>query len=116
MFGIVVDQAVYECGRLEKQVFALREQITETEQVVRELGQLSGLDGAIAELKHLREGMEFQCNTMRRMMMALNGCVLDYMSCENRICDNGEQDVARYRRQEIGDNDFSAIADILKYV
>ena len=23
MFGIVVDQAVYECGRLEKQVFAL---------------------------------------------------------------------------------------------
>lgn len=116
MFSIVVEQAVYECGRLEKQVFSLREQITETEQVVRELGQLSGLDEAIEELKRLRAGMESQNNTLHRMMMALNGCVLDYMSCENRICDNGEQNVARYRRQTIGNNDFSAIADILKYV
>ena len=116
MFGIVVDQAIYECGRLEKQVFSLREQITETEQTVCGLGQLSGLDETIEKLKHLRADMESQCDTMRRMMMALNRCVLDYMSCENRICDNGEQNVARYRRQAIGANDFSAIADILEYM
>lgn len=113
MFSIIVDLAVQECSQLEKQVFGLSGQVAELEQAIRELRSLSYMAEPIARLERQRSEMEFQHTVLRQMMLALNRTTLDYMSCENRICDNAEQNVISYIRQEIGVNDFSDISNIL---
>lgn len=113
MFSIIVDQAIQDCSRLEKQVSELSGQMIELEQVIRELRSLSYMTEPVARLEHQHSEMEFQYNVLKQMMLALNKTILNYMSCENRICDNGEQNVILYARQEIGVNDFSDITKIL---
>lgn len=113
MFSIIVDQAIQDCSRLEKQVSELSGQIIELEQAIKELRSLSYMTEPVARLEHQHSQMDFQYNVLRQMMLALNKTILNYMSCENRICDNGEQNVILYARQEIGINDFSDITKIL---
>ena len=113
MFSIIVDQAIQDCCRLEKQVSELSGQMMELEQVIKELRSLSYMTEPVARLEHQHSEMEFQYNVLKQMMLALNKTILNYMSCENRICDNGEQNVVVYARQEIGVNDFSDITKIL---
>ena len=113
MFSILIDQAIQECSLLEKQVSELSGQIYELEHAIRELRSLSGMDGPVAELTHQISEMEFQHTVLKQMMMAFNKAILTYMSCENRICDYGEQNVIIYNRQEVGINDLSDISDIL---
>lgn len=113
MFSIIVDQAIQDCSRLEKQVSELSGQMMELEQAIRELRNLSYMTELVARLEHQHSQMEIQYNVLKQMMLALNKTILNYMSCENRICDNGEQNVILYARQEIGVNDFSDISKIL---
>lgn len=113
MFSIIVDQAIQECGQLEKQVSGLSGQVAELEQAMRELRSLSYMADPVARLEHQCSEMDFQNTVLRQMMLALNRTILDYMSCENRTCDNAEQNVIFYARQEIGVNDFSDISNIL---
>lgn len=113
MFSIIVDQAIQECSQLEKQVSELFGQMIELEQVIRELRSLSYMEEPIARLEHQYSEIDFQNKVFRQMMLALNKTILNYMNCENRICDNGEQNVILYARQEIGVNDFSDISNIL---
>ena len=113
MFSILTDQAIQECSLLEKQVSEISGQIYELEQVIRELRNLSGMDGPIAGLSHQVSEMEFQHTVLKQMLMAFNKAILTYISCENRICDNGEQNVIMYNRQEVNINDLSDISDIL---
>lgn len=113
MFSIIVDQAIQDCSQLEKQVSELFGQMMELEHAVKELRSLSCMEEPVARLKRQYSEMEFQYKVLRQMMLALNKTILNYMSCENRICDNGEQNVVLYARQEIGVNDFSNISNIL---
>ena len=113
MFSIIVDQAIQDCSQLEIQVSELFVQMIELEQAIKELRSLSDMEGTIARLEHQYSEMDFQYTVLRQMMLALNKTILNYMSCENRICDTGEQNVILYARQEIGVNDFSDISNIL---
>ena len=113
MFSIIVDQAIQDCSGLEKQVSELSGQMIELEQAIKELSNLSYMTEPVTRLEHQHSQMEFQYNVLKQMMLALNKTILNYMSCENRICDNGEENVVLYARQEIGVNDFSDISKIL---
>lgn len=113
MFSILTDQAIQECSRLEKQVSELSGQIFEMEHAIRELRSLSDMDGPIMGLTRQVSEMEFQHTVLKQMMRAFNRTILDYMSCENRICDYGEQNVILYNRREVSINDLSDISDIL---
>lgn len=113
MFSIIVDQVIQDCNQLEKQVSELFMQMMELEQAKKELQSLSYMAELVARLEHQYSQMDYQYNVLRQMMFALNKTILNYLSCENRICDNSEQNVILYRRQEVGVNDFSDIYNIL---
>lgn len=113
MFSILINQAIQECNNLEKQISELYDQMVELEQAIRELRNLSCMEEPISKLEHQYSEMDFQHTVLRQMMLGLNKIILDYMNCENRICDNSEQNVTLYTRQEIGINDFSNISNIL---
>lgn len=113
MFSIVKNQAIEECSRIERQVSVFSEQAIELEQAIRGLRRLSGMDEPIARLLNQCAKMDFQYTVLKQMMQALNKSTINYMSCENRICDYSEQNVIVYARQEIGVNDFSSITNIL---
>lgn len=113
MFSILINQAIQDCNNLEKQISELYDQMMELEQAIRELRTLSCMEEPISKLEHQYLEMDFQYAILRQMMLGLNKIILDYMNCENRICDNGEQNVTLYTRQEIGINDLSNISNIL---
>lgn len=113
MFSIMTDHAIQECAQLDRQVFELLEQKTQLEQAMSGLRDLTGMETPIAGLSKQCAELDFQYAVLRQMMLGLNRTILDYMSCENRICDYSEQNTVRYARQEIGMNDFSEIAAIL---
>lgn len=113
MFSVITDQVIQECNQLEKQVSELYEQTAELEQAVKELKGLSGMDNVIAGLMACHSQMEFEDMVLRQMAQGLHKTVVNYMQCENRICDDAEQNVIIYERQEIGVNDFSGVTDIL---
>lgn len=114
MFSIRIEQVIQECNHLEKQVSELSGQMAELEQAIRELRSLSCMEEPIDRLEHQYSEMEYQHTVLRQMMRGLNIIILDYRNCENRICDNGEQNAALYTRLEIDVNDFSDISNILK--
>lgn len=113
MFSILINQAIQECAHIEKQAAGLANQVVELEQAIKAVRGLSGMEEPVARLERLRQEMESEQSGLHQMMWALNKTILNYLSCENRICDNGEQNVALYARQEIGVNDFSDITKIL---
>lgn len=114
MFSILTDYTIQECNDLEKQVFELFEQILELEQAIKELRSLSCMEEPVSRLTHQYTEMEFQYTVLYQMMLGLNKVILNYLNCENRICDNSEQSVILYARQEIGLNNFSNILNILR--
>lgn len=99
MFSISINQIMAEYDRVERQTAELSHQLSELEQVIRELRGLSGMEGAISELKKQHSEMEAESVVMNQMVQALGQISLDYMSCENRICDDGEQNVIYYTRE-----------------
>ena len=113
MFSILINQAIQECAHIEKQAAGLSNQVIELEQAIKAIRSLSSMEEPVARLEKLRQEMESEQMGLHQMMWALNKTILNYLSCENRICDNGEQNVALYVRQEIGVNDFSDITKIL---
>lgn len=114
MFSIITNQTIQECSQLERQTSELMENMLEFQQITNEVRQLSCMEDPVMRLEHIYAEMNSEYSVLRQMMLGLNKIVLSYMSCENRICDNGEQNVMLYRRQEIGVNDFSEIANLLK--
>ncbi len=113
MFSLITNQAIQECGQMEAQVAEVSVQIAELEYAIRELRYMSGMEESVARLESLHSEMEFEHFALKQMMFGLNKVILSYISCENRICDNGEQNVFHYARRETGENDFSNISDIL---
>lgn len=114
MFSIRIDQMIAEYDSVERQTAELSRQLPELEQAIRELRNLSGMEGVISGLRKQHSEMEAESVVMNQMVQALGRISLDYMNCENRICDNGEQNVIYYTRQRIGVNEFTGIANILK--
>lgn len=113
MFSMILDQAVQECAHMEKQTAGLSDQILELEQAVKAVRGISGMEEPAARLEQLRRAMEQEYAGLHQMMLALNKSILNYQSCENRICDSGEQNVILYTKQGIEVNDFSDITNIL---
>lgn len=113
MFSILTNQTIQVCNQLEKQTYELLELMQELEQITEEVQSLSCMEEPIARLKHQHSEMDSEHTVLKQMLMGLNKIILDYMNCENRICDNGEQNVILYARQEIGNNDFTEISGIL---
>lgn len=97
MFSIRTNQTTEEYSALERQTRGLFDQIAELEQVVRELQRLSGMGDVIERLRAQRSEMEQEAEAMDQMTQALGRIALDYQSCENRICDNGEQSTILYK-------------------
>lgn len=114
MFSVKTNPMIEECTNLERQVYDIRQQIAELEQVKRMLGTLSGMDGIISRMGRKWADMDDEYMIMRQMMQGLNKISLYYMNCENRICDNCEQGIVHYNRQDIGVTDLSPISNMLK--
>lgn len=114
MFSIITNQTIQECSQLERQTSELMENILELQQVTNEVRRLSCMEDPVIRLENIYSEIDFEYSVLRQMMSGLNKVILSYMNCENKICDNGEQNVIQYRRQEIGINDFSGIANILQ--
>ncbi len=113
MINTITNQTTQVCSELERETTELRWRVDELEDAIRGLKGLSGMDEPIARLNTQRSEMDFQYTVLRQMAQALNNVILDYTSCENRICDYGEQNVIAYARREIGVNDLSNISNIL---
>lgn len=113
MFSILINNAIQECVHIEKQAAQLSSKVIELEQAMKAVRSLSGMEGIVTRLERLHQEMESEQMELHQMMWAFNKTILNYLSCENRICDNGEQNAALYARQEIGVNDFSDITKIL---
>lgn len=114
MFSVKTNPMIEECTNLERQVFDIRYQMSELEQVRRMLGSLSGMDGIISRLGQKAADMDNEHMIMRQMMQGLSKISIYYMNCENRICDNCEQGVVHYYRQEVGVTDLSSVTNMLQ--
>ena len=113
MTNTITNQTIQVCIQLENYMTELYWKTEELEDAMNGLRGLTGMDEPIARLKSQRSNMDYQYTVLRQMTQALNNVILDYTSCENRICDYGEQNVIAYARREIGINDLSNISNIL---
>ncbi len=113
MFSIMTGHVTQECGQIEAQVSEITGQMLELEDAIRQLRSISCMEEAVAKLEYLHSEMDFERTVLRQMMLGLNQTILSYLSCENRICDNGEQSVLYHARRETGINDLSGISNIL---
>jgi type II secretory pathway component GspD/PulD (secretin) len=105
-----------ECAGLETQVYDLKNQMCELENVVKSIKGLSGMDDVIERLEKQSSNLEQEYRQLNRMLQALNKILVYYSKCENRILDNGEQSVILYNRKKVGTNDFSGILNILNSI
>lgn len=113
MFSVRLDRMCDDCVQLERQMSELNQLNMDLEYAIRALSSLSGMDDLIARLRTQKSCMEAEHIHLGQMAQGLDKIILDYTSCENRICDNGEQSVIRYVRRDIGTNDFGRISGIL---
>ena len=113
MFSIVKNQTIQECSRMERQVTEMYRQMSELEQVIRELRSLSQMDEPVARLRNQQNRLDYQHSVLEQMMQALDRSALSYIGCENKICDFSEQNFVVHRRQEVGVNDFTGVANVL---
>ena len=116
MFSIITEQTIQEFSRLEEQVSELLACELELEQAVRELRELSGMEGLIEGLMQRYLEIEDEFIILNQILLVLNKTILNYLDCENRICSNTEESVIFHTGWEIGTNDFSGISDILNKI
>lgn len=101
---------------MRRQMYYFDERITELERVIQQLGSLSGMDGAQAALRREKGRLEESRRTLDRMIKCLEKTILSYNSCENRICDNAQQEAVIYRRRIIGLSDLGTVSAMLRAV
>lgn len=116
MFSIMIEQAVAECDRLEKQASVLTEQLFELERSIREIQGLSGMEEIIVRLNEQHAEMNGQSVALRKMLLGLNQVLLCYVNSEKRSCDNGEQTQYFYVSREIEANDLTQINYLLQQI
>lgn len=113
MFSVNIERMADGCVQLERLASETDQLHMELEAAIRALRSLSNLDEQINRLKTQKSQLEAEQTGLKHMMLGLDKITLDYISCENRICDYGEQSVIRYGRREIGISDLGEISNIL---
>ena len=113
MFSTRLDRMEDSCVQLERQMLELEQLHIELESVIRSLSSLSGMDDLIVRLSTQKSCMGTESQGISQMMRGLDKITVDYMSCENRICDNGEQSIVRFVRKEVGVSDLGKVSNML---
>lgn len=116
MLKIRMNQAIDIQQNLERQLRFLDNQTGDLEQVMQQLGGLSGMDGVLMGLRRQRDRMEESRRTLNRMIQCLEKTILYYNSCEDRICDYAQQEAILYRRYIIGASSLRNISGLLQSV
>ncbi len=114
MFSVKLDQMIDDCGQLGKQNNEYGQLIVELETAINSLSSLSYMDDIIMRLKTQKSAMDGQHMIMRQMTQALDKTAGIYISCENKICDNGEQSVVHFVRKEVVSTSLKNIYDVLQ--
>jgi hypothetical protein len=116
MFGVKTDRMIDCCVQLERQAVELKQLNVEMDAVICSLSSESGLDNIVEGLKIQKAQVETEGNMLRWMMHGLDRIERDYISCENRICDNGEHCVIRFERRKVETSNLSRISSILEHI
>ena len=116
MLKIRINPVIDVQQNLKQQLRSLDNEIGETEQVMRQLSGLSGMDAVLMGLRRQRDRMEESRRTLYRMIQCLEKVFLYYNSCEDRICDYAQQEIIVYRRHRIGTSDLGNISDLLRSI
>ena len=112
MLEVVINQAVYVQENLEQQRNFLNNQIWELERVMQDLNGLSDMAGPLSALRRERESLQESKRTLDKMAQCLEKTILYYNSCENRICDDVQQEAIVYRRHTIGTGSPQNISEL----
>jgi len=116
MLKIRISQVIDVQQNLKQQLGRLNNEIGDMEQVMQQLNGLSGMDEVQMALRRRRDQLEESYRTLNRMIQCIEKAVLYYSSCEERICDNAQQEIIVYRRHRIGISNLSNISGLLQSV
>lgn len=75
---------------MQQQIRKLNQSISDAESVIRELKQLSGMDGVIRSIRRVISDMESQRRQLLQMLIALGQIAGHYSACENGIVEYAE--------------------------
>lgn len=116
MFSIKVEHIFEECCQLEKMHNEYYQLCGELEDAVRILDSMASTRHMTEKLKDKAGIMEEQQEMLRQLALGLDSVSFCYRKCERWICDNCEQTVTAFPREDAGTTDLNRLGELLNHV
>lgn len=116
MFSIKIERVFEECYQLEKMHNEYYQLCGELEDAIRMLDSMASTRHMTEKLWRQVEIMDEQQEMMRQLALGLDSVSFCYRKCEKWICDNCEQTVAAFPREDAGTTDLNRLGELLNRI
>lgn len=103
MFRINIEPVINSGTYLESQASELQQMNTDLDGIIRSLSSFSSLGEQVSRLRNQKKALEEEQSGLWQMAQGLDKTVFCYIHCENRICDNAEEQTVPF----VVKNDYS---------
>lgn len=114
MFQVIIIHLYNSCGQIEKQVRALQGVAQELESIVPAVNALPGMEEIAGRLVGQLEQVREEERLLRQMLQVLNKILLNYVSCEDRLINEFEQNIYFFQPKEIGVFQIQRVSDLIR--
>lgn len=102
------------CHQIEKQVRTLSSVVEELESMIPAISVLPGMQELSGRLTANLEELREEERLLRQMLQVLNKILLNYVSCEDRLINEFEQNIYFFQPKEIGVFQVQKVSDLIR--
>jgi|GEM_PF-1227743 len=113
MLYVALSQLTQAYQELQRQDNIFRRNIEYIEEVINELGKLSGLQGPMRDLRIVMAGLYDDRQRFYQLAQVLSKAIACYSCCEERICEEYDHSSLSYPRSSTGFLDLEELSDWL---
>ena len=114
MFQVMIMQMRNSCRQIEQQVRILSGIEEELKNVIPAVSSLKGMEDLVGQIRKKLADVQEEKLVMRQMLQVLSKILMNYVSCENRLINEFEQNTYYFHPRDIGIFQIQKVSDLIR--
>lgn len=114
MFQVMIMQMHNSCRQIEQQVRILSDIEDELKNVIPAVSSLKGMEDLAGQIRKKLADVQEEKLILRQMLQVLSKILMNYVSCENRLINEFEQNTYYFHPRDIGIFQIQKVSDLIR--
>ena len=114
IFHVMIMQMHNSCRQIEQQVRILSGIEEELENVIPAVSSLKGMEDLAGQIRKKLVDVQEEKLILRQMLQVLSKILMNYVSCENRLINEFEQNTYYFHPRDIGIFQIQKVSDLIR--